>query len=283
MPETIIQNQNPTLAQSAKLMGADGSIMTVVKMLEQNTPIVKHMSYKTCNNKTTHLVTIQAALAKGSFRKLYGFTMPTAGSFRQVRESTAMYEAYLEIDVAVVNLQGKNKKRYLFEQEQALVTGIGQDMEQSFFFANDKKDEEKFYGLAPRFNDGSALNGANIFSGGGTGADNQSIWIIQWGDDACHGLLPEGSVAGLQRNFKGQSTLTKDDGGRMEVIRTHFKWDVGLAVPDWRCVARIANVDMSNLSNNREKAGSADLPTLIHRAIRRMKKMNTRRDRKSVV
>ena len=55
--------------------------------------------------------------------------------------------------------------------------------------------------------------------------------------------------AGLSVNDKGQVTIENVDGngGRMEAYRTHFKWDLGLCVRDWRYVVRIANIRRSTL------------------------------------
>jgi hypothetical protein len=48
---------------------------------------------------------------------------------------------------------------------------------------------------------------------------------------------------------KGQVTIENVDGagGRMEGYRTHYRWDAGLVVRDWRYFVRIANIDISEL------------------------------------
>ncbi len=45
-------------------------------------------------------------------------------------------------------------------------------------------------------------------------------------------------------------TLEDANGGKYEGYRTHYKWDNGLALRDWRYVVRIANIDVSNLQNH---------------------------------
>ena len=49
---------------------------------------------------------------------------------------------------------------------------------------------------------------------------------------------------------KGQVTIENVDGagGRMEGYRTHYRWDAGLTIRDWRYFVRIANVDVSDLN-----------------------------------
>ncbi len=67
----------------------------------------------------------------------------------------------------------------------------------------------------------------------------------------------QGSKAGLQHENKGQDTKTLADGSMFEVYRSHFKWNVGLTVRDWRSTCRIAKsgwnieVKRSNTKNYR--------------------------------
>jgi len=50
----------------------------------------------------------------------------------------------------------------------------------------------------------------------------------------------------------------------MEAYRTHYRWDCGLTVRDWRYVVRIANIDKSALT--KDAASGADLTDLMAQA-----------------
>ena len=67
---------------------------------------------------------------------------------------------------------------------------------------------------------------------------------------------------------KGQVTIEDVDGsgGRMEAYRTHYRWDCGLTVRDWRYAVRIANIDKSNLTKY-VSGSSADLTDLMAQAV----------------
>ena len=41
----------------------------------------------------------------------------------------------------------------------------------------------------------------------------------------------------------GEDTFTDAAGGEYQGYRTHYKWDCGLTVRDWRYVSRCANID----------------------------------------
>ncbi len=143
---------------------------------------------------------------------------------------------------------------------------------------NEGTEPEAFTGLSPRFNSLSAENADNIIVGGGTGVDNASVWLIVWGENV-HGIIPKGSVAGLQINDKGIVTLEDASGGsntgRMEVYRTHYRWDVGLTVRDWRYIVRIPNIDRSDLAI--AHGSGANLPDLFFQAMRRIPNLNAGR------
>jgi hypothetical protein len=127
---------------------------------------------------------------------------------------------------------------------------MSQEMAQTLFYGNEGTEPEAFTGLAPRFNSLSAQNADNIVDGGGTGSDNTSIWLCVWGPKTGFGIYPKGSRAGLQMTDKGQVTIENVDGngGRMEGYRTHYRWDMGLVIRDWRYFVRIPNIDVSDLN-----------------------------------
>ena len=62
-------------------------------------------------------------------------------------------------------------------------------------------------------------------------------------------------------------TLEDANGGKYEGYRTHYKWDNGLALRDWRYVVRIANIDVSNLS---EPSSAANIAKLMVKALHRI-------------
>jgi hypothetical protein len=76
---------------------------------------------------------------------------------------------------------------------------------------------------------------------------------------------------------KGVVTIEDADGsnGRMEAYRTHYRWDVGLSVRDWRYIVRIPNIDKSLL--NPAHSTGADLPDLMFQAMRLVPNLATGR------
>ena len=112
-----------------------------------------------------------------------------------------------------------------------------------------------------------------FLSAGGTGSDNTSIWLVVWGDNTCHGIFPKGKKAGLQHTDKGQVTLEDAANGKYEGYRSHYKWDAGFTLRDWRYVVRIPNIDVSDLTKD-ASGSSADLVDLMVQAIETLPNQN---------
>jgi hypothetical protein len=240
---------NPTLLDLAKMTDPNGQIATIAEILNETNEILDDMSWLEGNLVTGHRSTVRTGLPAPTWRKLYGGVQPNKGSTAQITDSTGMLEAYAEVDKALADLNG-NTATFRLQEDRAHIEGINQEIADTIFYGNEGTEPEAFTGLAPRFNSLSAANAENIIDAGGTGTDNSSIWLIVWGPNTVHGIVPKDSKAGLQMVDKGQVTIENVDGngGRMEAYRTHYRFDAGLTVRDWRYVVRIANIDKSLLT-----------------------------------
>jgi len=158
-----------------------------------------------------------------------------------------------------------NSASWRLSEDRAFIEGLNQTMAQTLFYGDSSLDPEKFMGLTPRYSSLSAENGMNIIPGAGAGLDNASIWLIVWGPNTAHSIFPKGSAAGLQSRDLGEQTLVDAAGGRYQGYRTHYKWDLGFTLRDWRYAARICNIDVSDLTKN--AASGADLIDLMTQAI----------------
>ena len=252
---------NPTLADLAKVTDPDGSIADVVEILNATNEILMDMTFLEGNLTTGHRTSIRSGLPTPTWRKLYGGVQPTKSRAVQVTDNTGMMEDYSEVDMA------GNPAAFRLQEDRPHIEGMNQEFASTLFFGDESTAPEEFTGLSARYNSLSAENGDNIIAGGGSGSDNASIWLVCWGPNTCHGIIPKGSMAGVQQRDLGEVTLENADGanGRMQAYRTHYRWDVGLSVRDWRYVVRIANIDRSLLLPA-ATGTSAVLNDLMHQA-----------------
>jgi hypothetical protein len=261
----VLGTSNPTLADLAKVTDPDGSIADVVEILNATNEILMDMTFLEGNLTTGHRTSIRSGLPTPTWRKLYGGVQPTKSRAVQVTDNTGMMEDYSEVDKALVEMAG-NPAAFRLQEDRPHIEGMNQEFASTLFYGDESTAPEEFTGLAARYNSLSAENGDNIVNGGGSGSDNASIWLICWGPNTCHGIIPKGSKAGIQQRDLGEVTLENADGnnGRMQAYRTHYRWDVGLSVRDWRYAVRIANIDRSLLTA--DISTGADLNDLMHQA-----------------
>ena len=263
---TIGASPYATLADFAKRSDPDGKIDTIVELLNQTNEVLDDMIFTEGNLPTGHKSTIRTGLPSATWRLLNYGVAPSKSISAQVVDTCGMLEAYAEVDKALADLNG-NSAAWRLSEDRAFLESMNQTMASTLFYGNTSTDPEKFLGLAPRYATYSSTTtniGTNIIKGGGS-STNTSIWLVCWGGDTIHGIFPKGSKAGFQHQDLGEVTLTDAAGGRYQGYRTHYKWDIGLTVRDWRYVVRIANIDTSALTKN---AGSgADLIDLMTQAV----------------
>ena len=260
-----IGNQSLTLADHAKRQDPTGKVAKIVEILDQSNEILHDMLWLEGNLPTGHRTTIRTGLPAATWR-LLNYGIPKARSTTaQVTDACGMLEVYSEIDCALANLNG-NSAEFRLSEDRAFLEGMNQQMATAVIYGNQQTSPERITGLAPRFNQLSATNGVNVIDAGGIGSDNTSVWVVVWGDNTCHGIFPKGSKAGLSHTDKGQQTVLDADGNQFEAYRTHFKWDAGLSMRDWRYVVRIANIDVSDLAG----ATPANLINLLIRAVHKL-------------
>ena len=273
-----LSSNNPTLLDLAKRKDPDGKIATVVEILNEVNELLDEMTWVEGNLETGNRTTIRTGIPAPTWRKMYGGVQPTKSTTAQITDNTGMLEAYAEIDKALADLNG-NTAAFRLSEDKAFIEGMSQEVSDTLFYGNEGTEPEAFTGLSPRFNSLSAENADNIIDTGGTGVDNASIWLIVWGPNTVHGIVPKGSTAGLQVEDKGVVTLEDASGGsntgRMEAYRTHYRWDAGLTVRDWRFIVRIANIDRSDL--NPAHSSGDDLPDSMFQAMRLIPNLNAGR------
>ncbi len=258
---------NPTLMDLARRMDPDNRIATIVEILNETNEMNIDMTWLEGNLPTGHRTTLRTGIPTPTWRKLYGGVQPTKSTTAQITDNTGMLEAYAEVDKALADLNG-NTAEFRLSEDRAHIEGMSQELADTLLFGNEDLQPEEFTGLTPRYNSLTDEIGLdNVISGGGAGADNTSIWLIVWGPNTIHGIVPKGSTAGLQMTDKGQVTIEDVDGsgGRMEAYRTHYRMDAGLVVRDWRYAVRICNIDKSLLV--KDAATGADIIDLMTQAV----------------
>lgn len=262
----------PTLLDVAKTFDPDGKPAAIAELLSQENEMLMDMPWYEGNLPTGHRVTVRTGLPDTVFRKLNAGVPPSKATTAQVDESCGILEARSEIDVDLAMLNG-NTTSFRLSQAKAFLESMNQRMQTQVIYGDIGTTPEAFLGLAPRFDDvpttsGGAENKVNTIDAGGTGTDNTSIWLIGWGQNSVHGIYPKGSQAGLVHKDLGEGDAFDASNNRFRAFMDQYQWKCGLAVPDWRYIVRIANIDISDLTKN--ASAGADLIDLMTQAVEKI-------------
>ena len=280
MATTTKANLNPTLVDLIDRLGPDGkSVAPIVEVLNETNEMLDDISWVACNNKFSHKTIVRAGLPTVTWRKLNYGVQPSKSKTKQIEDGCGMLEAYATVDKKLAELNGM-RASWRVSENSAFIEAMNQEFQRALLFGDSTTENEKIMGLAPRFstiNKTKAANAVNVIDAGGTGDNLTSIWLICWGPNTVHCIYPEGSTAGLKEEDLGEQTERDEDGGKYQSLNTHYEWDVGLTVRDWRYVVRIANIDMTKLTKDpdgKEAAepgtGGPDLIDLMTDAIEKL-------------
>lgn len=262
-----------TLQEFAKRLDANGKVDKIVEMMNQTNEILDDMVFMEGNLPTGHKTTVRNGLPTPAWR-LLNYGVPNSKSeTTQITDTCGMLEDYAEVDKVLADLNG-NSAAFRISEDHAHLEGMNQAFCDSLINGDTSVNPERFVGLAPRYSKLStdtANAGSNIIDAGGT-TNLTSIYLLCWGDSTMHGIFPKGSKAGFQHQDLGEVTLFDAAGGKYQGYRTHYKWDVGFCLRDWRYGIRIANIDTAALTKN--ASAGADLIDLMTQAIELLPNQN---------
>lgn len=270
-----IGNLNPTLTDLAKRLDPEGKIDVIVELLKEQNEVIEDATWLEGNSTTGHKTTVRTGLPSVTWRQLNYGVKNSKSRTAQVVDTPGMLEAYAEVDKSLADLNG-NTSEFRMSEDRAFIESMNQEYVRTLFYGNSSLEPEKFMGLSPRYNSKSAESGKNIIDAGGSGSDLTSIWLVVWSPNTIFNFYPKGSQAGLHMEDKGQETLTDADGGKFEGYRTHYKWDCGLTVRDWRYAVRIANIPTASLTKDGSASGT-DLVDLMSEALERVENITAGR------
>ena len=272
----VLSSTNLTLADWAKRTDPEGRVPVIAELLSQSNEILEDCVFKEGNLPTGERVVIRTGLPAVYWRALNQGIPNSKSTTAQVDEACGILEARSEVDKDLAMLNG-NTAQFRLSEDVAFLEAMNQTQATTMFYGNPAIEPKSFLGLAARYSaaPGSSGIGQNIIEGGGTGSDNTSVYLVVWGDNTVYCPFPKGSTAGLMHEDLGEQTVY-DGNNRLQAYATRYQWKNGLVVKDWRYVVRIANIDVSDMSNasgTQASTAATQLIKLMTRALYRIPNM----------
>jgi hypothetical protein len=233
----------------------DGTQAKIVEVLAQENPAIQDAPAYPSNADIGHRVTIQRNLPAVGTAKINKGITRSKGTTEQIVDAIGYWAARSEVDPRIRKVYGE--AAYMSRrmgENRMFAEAFSQATCNALFYGNHATDESSFDGFSPRmgslntasFIDPFVLNMA--YSVSVSGGDGCSIYVIDWGPDACHLIYPKeysGSM-GLVIEDLPDRDGTDVDGTSMRVDVTEFHWFLGLACENRRHMGRLANIDLSD-------------------------------------
>lgn len=234
----------------ASRMDPDNKIRTIIELLAETNAVLEDMVIVEGNLPTGHKSTTRTGLPTATWRLLNYGVQPSKSITSQVTDTCGMLEAYAEVDKSLANLNN-NSAAWRLSEDRAFLEAMNQEMADTLIYGSQIATPAEFTGFAPRYAGigvDPLVSTYNVVHGYAGGANNTSVWLVVWGENTVHGIYPKGSQAGFQHEDLGEVTLQDAALGRYQGYRTHYKWDLGLTVRDWRYVARLCNLEVAAIT-----------------------------------
>ena len=235
-------------------MDAKGTYIWAAKVMSKKCPFVMDMPMIASNQIMSNVGVRETYLPTPGTRRFNEGVTPTASHSTPFTDPIAMVEDYSEVDHALWKIQN-DPNSWRQNKDSQKVEAMTQKMEDLIINGSIASDPFSFNGLFTRFNSStvrpndSTDEPYNVQLNGGSGSDVTSVVIIEYGPNKVYGIFPKNLPGGLQIEDLGRHTVQPALTTRMEVLRSHFSWFMGLVVEDERCVQRIANIETSGATN----------------------------------
>ncbi|MDR1514083.1 MAG: hypothetical protein LBS45_00175 [Synergistaceae bacterium] len=267
-----------TLREAALLFGEKGTPHPLINLLSELSPLTEDLVWKPTNLDTEYKFRTIEGLPGVSYRSINEGVLPTRGTQKVVTESCSLMESVFEIDKELIDI-APDKAAYRAEQAAAHLESMTLKLSEEIWYGTRTTDPRSIQGLSERYSNLTGPAANYIIDAGGTGNDNASIWLVGHGDRTFHGIYPKNTRAGFEHTpGPKQDLVDPDTGGTYEGYRDRFKWRVGVALPDYRQIGRICNIDVNDLLTfGTSSDTSANLLLLVNRLTNRIHNMRNGR------
>lgn len=252
-------------------MGRYIDVIEVLNDTSQN--ILDDWSWMECNSGTKHTRSIRTGLPSVAWGALYAGIPQSKAAKQTVDDTTGFVEGLSQVDTRQLKLYADKKAAIRQSEARAFIEAMAQEVVTALFYHDPASNPKYPKGLGARFGAlATSGAGAQIVDAGGTGSDNTSIWIVEWGYDGLSAIYPSGTTAGIQRENKGEQPVTDGLGNRYYVEEELISCHLGFTLGDWQRVSRVANIDVSNM-----KAGSVQIYDFLREAYFKLKSRRARK------
>lgn len=245
---TTLGTNRLNLADIVRRSKPDGSLAFIAEPLNQMNGLADDMRWVEGDLPGGYMSTSRTSLPSFSTLNPNGTATMTKSTTGQQMEPTMTLTAMSEVHDLVARYGGDVASKRASE---AIAFGEGwkQALSSKTLTGNGATTPGDINGVLTRYNATSNTNGGNIVLCGAAGGqtDCMSILFIQHGEGFFHGFYPKGSKAGLEVRDYGMRVSEPSATTRRIVWTEEWLGTFGIAIPNYKAVVRLANIDKSLL------------------------------------
>lgn len=241
---------------------SEGPARKILEVAQDRNAMISTMLVGMGNEVDGHTTVQRTDYIEGNFTSINEPVLSESSHTEEIRDSAGTLEVFSVIAKRIVE-RSANPAQTRFQEDTAAMIGMSQKMENEFFNGNKLINQKGFTGLAARYPDLLTANNRpseQVIDAAGSGSDNTSMWLVSWDQLGTSMFFGKNYVGGLKVHDFGKTNWTVG-GGEIMAYVNHFEWNMGLSIRDYRSVARIANIDVSDLA-----AGTVTLVPLMIKA-----------------
>lgn len=226
-----------------------GRVKTIIEIAAASNLMLQTSMVSPGNEVDGNTTTVRTSYPSGTWTSAYEGVNSEASHTKEVWDAAGYLEGYSVIAKRYVH-RSPDRKAARMQEERAFIIGYGEEIEDTFFHGDRDLNPKEFMGLDQRYALTTAETGGQIVDAAGTGADQTDIWFIVWGEGKCSLFFGLNNQGGLAIDDKGLVPWDLNgDGKHQECYVSHYEWNVGLKVEDYRCISRVANIDTTTLQS----------------------------------
>ncbi len=256
-------NSKFTLLERAKRSTDGMTILPILDVMDQRgvPDLLMDVPFFPGNQGLRHRVIRTVSRPASTRRNFYQGVGSTITTTQVIMEDIVLFEQRSEIDEAHLDTV-VNPKEVRRQEDEGHIAGLMEDVANAIFNDTKVDGSEFFDGFARRVS-GLSYPGHGTetypytWDNGGTGSDLSSIYVVEYGPNACFGLYPGATTRlgpfGITVRDHGKERITQTNPA--DVTKIYYAWVsqflmyAGLGCADDRKFARVANIETSGTSS----------------------------------
>lgn len=267
-----LQQSTLSMIDAYKAVDGKGRLIDVIETMNNTSQyVMDDWVWEMCNSGTKHTTSIRTGLPAVSWGALYEGIPQSKATKQQVDDTTGFVEALASVDKRQLDLYAENKDGIRMQEARTYIESMSVELVTALFYHNPNTNVRHPKGLGARFGVKATSGAGNqIVDAGGTGSDNTSLWMVEWGGAGLRAIYPTGTTGGITRENKGEQRVLDGSGNPFYVEEELFRAHVGFTLGDWQRVSRVANIDVSDM-----RSGSVELYDWLRKGYYKLKSRRT--------